>query len=281
MIRRNRQAHPSIGHTDAMIVADLHVHTTASDGWFTLSTLVKTAAAADIEAVAVTDHDLPHPDLKQPVTSMEGVTVIHGIELRVEADGTGRFDILGFGLSETPSLRHLVDDIQSDRTRRAAVMVDLVEDVTGVSIEVPIGPGVGRPHIARAIADHPDLNYSFQGAFDHLIGADGPCYVARSVPSYEHGVEVLRNACRLVGLAHPLRYRNPPAVIERTTDLDIIERWYPYRTDVDQSVVSRTIQTHDLLPTGGSDAHDDQLGRAGLSRPAFDRFCDRFNQATE
>lgn len=264
-----------------MVVADLHVHTTASDGWFTLSTLATAAAMANLEAVAVTDHDLPHPDLDEPVTSIDGVTVIHGIELRVEADGIGRFDILGYGLRETPSLRQLVDAVQTDRTRRAAVMVDLVEDVTGIPIEVSIGPGVGRPHIARAIAEHPGLKYSFQGAFDHLIGADGPCYVSRSVPSYERGVEVLRSACRLVGLAHPLRYRDPRAIIQRSTDLDTIERWYPYRTEVDQSLVSRTIEKHGLLPTGGSDAHDDHLGQAGLSRTAFDRFFDCFTNVDD
>ena len=72
-----------------MVVADLHVHTTNSDGSLTLSTLADAAGAARIDAVAVTDHDRLHPDLRTPVATLKGLTVVHGIELQAVVVGDG------------------------------------------------------------------------------------------------------------------------------------------------------------------------------------------------
>jgi Predicted metal-dependent phosphoesterases (PHP family) len=78
--------------------ADLHVHTTASDGTLTVPELPAAARRAGVEWVAVTDHDRVHPDLDAPVTDRDGVHIIRGIELRVETDRQ-RLDLLGYGVS--------------------------------------------------------------------------------------------------------------------------------------------------------------------------------------
>ena len=56
-----------------MVVADLHVHTTNSDGSLTLETLPDAADAAGVSTVAVTDHDRLHPGLSTPVATVGGV----------------------------------------------------------------------------------------------------------------------------------------------------------------------------------------------------------------
>lgn len=252
-----------------MTVADLHVHTTNSDGRLTLGTLVPAAARADLAAVAVTDHDRLHPELDSPVTTLDGITVIHGIELRVTTD-TERIDLLGFGAERTADLVDLVDRLQTDRIERARAIVECVQDRLGVDLDVAFEPGVGRPHIARAIADsEADLGYG--DAFDRLIGDDCPCYVPRDIPSFEAGRAVLSEACGVVGLAHPFRYDDPDAALERATTLDAVELHYPYGSDVDVAPAARVATSHGLLVTGGSDAHDETLGRAGLDGEAFGR----------
>jgi len=261
------------------VVADLHVHTTNSDGSLTLEALPAAARRASLEAVAVTDHDRFHPALDAPVSTRDGLTVIHGIELRVEA-GDQRVDLLGYGLDPTPALRDEVERLQSDRVERGTAIVECVEERLGVDLGVEPTEGFGRPHVARAIADHADAPYDVQGAFDDLIGDGRPCYVARDVPSFERGRELLAESCAFVGLAHPLRYDDPAAALELTRHLDAVERWYPYgRQDedspddvaaVDQTAVDRAIAEYDLLATGGSDAHDDHLGRAGVGREAYE-----------
>ena len=266
------------------VVADLHVHTTNSDGVLTLDALPAAARLAGLDAVAVTDHDRFHPDLDMPVSTRDGLTVIHGIELRVEA-GPQRVDLLGYGVEPTVALRDEVDRLQRDRIERGAAIVERVEARLGVDLDLQPREGLGRPHVARAIADHPDAPYDFQGAFDHLIGDGRPCYVARDVPSFERGRALLAESCAFVGLAHPLRYDDPAAALELTAELDAVERWYPYgRSEetaaddgesVDEALVDCAMAEYDLLPTGGSDAHDDRLGLAGLDSDAYQRVRER------
>jgi len=259
-----------------MIVADLHVHTTRSDGTLPPDAVSDAARASELEAVAVTDHDRL-PPLDAPVVERDGVTVIAGIELRVTA-GDQQLDLLGYGVDPTPALRAETERLQRDRIERAQKIVDCVEDRLGVNLDLDVHPGVGRPHIAQAVADSHD-HYTVQDAFDQLIGTDQPCYVARDLPTFERGRELLDDAAALVGLAHPLRYDDPAAALAHAGSLDAIEREYPYERAVDRTPVDDAIEAHDLLATGGSDAHGETLGIAGLGRATSERFCTALDAA--
>lgn len=253
-----------------MVVADLHVHTTNSDGTLTLGDLPAAANRAGVAVVAVTDHDRLHPEIGAPVDRIEDLTVVHGIELRVEADDQ-RVDLLGYGASRTDALDREIARIQDDRIERGRAILACIEDRLGVAIDVPARPGIGRPHIARGVADHPETSYDYQDVFDRLIGVDGPCYVAREVPSFDRGRDLLAEACGIVALAHPMRYDDPPTALARCTHLDAVELHYPYDGDVDRRPVERAIEAHDLVVTGGSDAHGDEIGRTGLSGEEYRR----------
>jgi len=259
-----------------MVYADLHVHTRLSDGTLTLETIPDAAEAAGVEVVGVTDHDRFHPDLDGPVVERDGITLIHGIELRVEATG-GRVDLLGYGLERTDGLQAEVERIQRDRRERGRAIVECVEDRLGVDLDVAIREGLGRPHVARAIEDHPDTGLDYDEAFEELIGNDGPCFVGRDVPSFEHGRSLLAEACEIVGLAHPFRYADPEWALSLTADLDAVERYYPYNRPVEESLVDDAVREHDLLVTGGSDAHGRTLGAAGLSAAEYDSIAGRLD----
>ena len=247
---RKRRGFHARAPTEGMVVADLHAHTTNSDGTLTLETLADAAETAGVDVVAVTDHDRLHPELATPVATVDGLTVVHGIELRVDA-GDERVDLLGYGARRTDDLEALAEHLQADRIERGRRIIRRVEE--RLDVELPVEPrqGIGRPHIARAVAEATD--YDTREVFEELIGSDCPCYVARDIPDFEAGVEVLREACGLVSLAHPYRYDDPAAALELCADLDAVERY-------------------DLLVTGGSDAHDETLGVAGLDRDDYRRF---------
>jgi hypothetical protein len=258
-------------------VADLHLHTTASDGVLTVPQLPAAARAGGVDTVAVTDHDCVHPALDAPVTVHDGVTVIRGIELRVDAGGQ-KVDLLGYAVESTPELRDELARIQENRQERARKIRDCVERRLGVTLDLDVREGVGRPHIARSI-EASEADYDYQAAFDRLIGDDGPCYVAREVTAFERGVELLSDACAVVGLAHPFRYADLDAALALTEELDAVERYYPYGRPVDTDRLDAVVASNDLLTTGGSDAHDEVLGRAGPPRDAFDRFAARLPRA--
>ena len=273
---------------DGELTADLHVHTTVSDGELELEAVPAAARDAGISWVGITDHDRLHPELSAPIEQRGNVRIVRGIELRVEVDpdrlGEGesdtarpgepfRVDLLGYGVEPTAELRSELDRIQEDRIERGREIVRRVEAELGVGLDVPIERGVGRPHVARAIAES-DAPLDYEGAFGELIGDDGPCFVARNVPSFERGVELLREAGRLVGLAHPLRYDDPGAALKLAGKLDAVEVYYPYGDGVDPdgegaAAVEDARQRHGLLATGGSDAHGTVLGAAGLDAAAF------------
>lgn len=288
---------PKVLHAAApptpMVYADLHVHTTNSDGELTLDTLPAAADAAGVSVVAITDHDRLHPDLHQPVTDLDDLagcrdvsdndlTIVHSIELRVEAT-TQRVDLLGYGVTRTDALTAEIERLQRDRIERGRRIIENVEDVLDIDLPLESREGIGRPHIARAVVDHPDTDYTDIGqVFDGLIGDGDPCFVARDVPDFARGRELLTDACGLVGLAHPLRYDDPEAALDLTADLDAVERFYPYDRPVGRTptgdgpaLVDAAIRDHDLIPTGGSDAHDTELGNAGLTQPQYEAVARR------
>ncbi|WP_129114190.1 PHP domain-containing protein [Halegenticoccus tardaugens] len=259
--------------TDPPPVADLHVHTTASDGRLTLSEVPAAARTAGIDSVAITDHDRVHPGLDAPVRRLDGVTVVRGIELRVDAGerGAGEVDLLGYGVRRTAALATELDRIQRNRVERGREIVARVEAHLGVDLDVEAREGIGRPHVARAV-EASDAPYDYQDAFDDLIGDDGPCYVPRRIPSFERGVKLLSEACSVVSLAHPFRYADPDAALALTAHLDAVERYYPYERPVDPGPIDAIIEEHGLLATGGSDAHGRTLGLAGPPADAFEAF---------
>lgn len=258
---------------DPALVADLHVHTTVSDGTLTVDEVPPTAREAGLDWVAVTDHDRVHPGLDAPVVERDGVRIVRGIELRVDA-GFERVDLLGYAVEHTEALDAEVDRLQADRRERGAAILRCVEDRLGVDLGVEPRPGIGRPHIARAI-EASSAPYDYADAFEELLGNGGPCYVAREVTDLDRGVDLLRESCAFVGLAHPFRYDDVDAVLEIARDLDAIERFYPYGRRVGTDRIDRLVSSADLLATGGSDAHGRSLGSAGLTAAAFEPVRER------
>ena len=255
------------------IVADLHAHTTVSDGTMTAAEVPAAAHEADLDWVAITDHDRIHPDLDAPVVELDGVRIVRGIELRVDA-GFERLDLLGYAVEHTPELDDEIARLQTDRQQRGAAILDRVEDRLEIDLAVEPRPGLGRPHIARAI-EASSAPYDYADAFDELIGNDGPCYVARDVTGLERGIDLLRDACAVVGLAHPFRYDDVDVALDVARELDAVERFYPYGRVVDDERVERVAAEADLLLTGGSDAHDRALAETGLTAEAFEPVRER------
>jgi predicted metal-dependent phosphoesterase TrpH len=245
--------------------ADLHVHTTASDGTLTLDEVPAAAQTGGVDLVAITDHDRVHPGLSAPVTQVDGVTILRGIELRVDARGQ-RIDLLGYGVKKTQALENLIEEIQQNRIERGRRMISAVESELNTALDVTIEEGFGRPAVARAI-DESTAPYDYSQAFEDLIGHGCPCYLKREVPSFADAISILRSSCAFVGLAHPFRYPDVDAAIQCATKLDAIERYYNYRpqnaSKNDPGRIETVADANNLSMLGGSDAHSRTLGVAG------------------
>jgi hypothetical protein len=65
--------------------ADLHVHTTASDGTYTPAQVVDLARRTGLAALAITDHDtLTGVASAQEMAAGSGLTIIPGVEITAE-----------------------------------------------------------------------------------------------------------------------------------------------------------------------------------------------------
>ena len=250
-------------------VADLHIHTTASDGLLSVPELPTVAANAGLHTVAVTDHDRLCPTLEDPIQTIDGITVIRGIELKVAPASAPELDLLAYAVRETTALSSLLEEIQADRKARGRRMIALVENHLDITLDITIRTGIGRPHIARAVAAHAAVDLDETDVFRELIGDSGPCYVERTVPSLERAVAILDEACPVIAVAHPLRATDPDAALDIARRVGAVERWYAYRHPVDETPVIAAIEENDLLATGGSDAHGRTLGTAGVPRDDF------------
>ena len=259
------------------VVADLHIHTTVSDGILEITEIPELAKTQGLSAVGITDHDRIHPWFDDPVAEESGVLLIRGIELRVEREDGTRFDILGYAIEETEALTDLLEQIQEARIERGKEMIALLEDRLDIVLDVSVGPGFGRPHMARAVAEHPETDYTELDVFRELIGNGKPCYVSRWVPAIDHGIEILEEAAAVLSVAHPLRYDDVDGAISLAKRVGGIERWYPYEQEVSLDPIDVAIEEEDLIPTGGSDAHDTEIGTTGVPAEAFAHLIDSGN----
>jgi predicted metal-dependent phosphoesterase TrpH len=247
-----------------LLVIDLHLHTTASDGRLTPGELVDRARAAGVAVLAVTDHDTMASF--QEVRARGGV---HGVEtlpgIEVTAVDRGRdVHVLGYFLDpDDPELIAFLArqrQIRVDRVRRmAARLAELgapidAEALLGEAARQP-GRSIGRPQVARALQRAGHVADT-QEAFDRYLAGDAPAFVARPGSPPEDVVAIIHRAGGLGSLAHPGRTR----VDHRLGDLaraglDALEVYHP---DHDAAAVERYARTAGelgLLVTGGSDFH--------------------------
>lgn len=254
------------------VSADLHVHTRRSDGAVDVADLPARAAAAGLDAVAITDHDRL-PPAEGPRGRVDGVEVIPGIELRVEQASGQRVDLLAYGLERTDALATRLEALQRNRIERAARMVGRLEATLEVAIDLDLERGVGRPHVAEAAAAASGL--STETLFAEYIGDDGPCYVSRDIPGFEEGRGLLTDAAELVVLAHPFRYDDVEDALAAAEHLDGVEYWYPYGRTVDTDRLDVHLERAGGIATGGSDAHTaSAIGTCGVDADAFEAVAD-------
>jgi 3',5'-nucleoside bisphosphate phosphatase len=140
--------------------ADLHTHSTASDGTLAPGELVRAAAAAGLTTVALTDHDTTSGWAAAATARPAGLTLIPGAELSCRWYGVDPgipLHLLGYLFDPAePVLVAELARVRLAREQRAERMVDLLR-ADGIDVSWPDvladarGGTVGRPHLARAL----------------------------------------------------------------------------------------------------------------------------------
>lgn len=241
--------------------ADLHTHTTASDGLRTPGELVAEARAAGLAAIGLTDHDTVEGIAEAAAVAGAGLQVIPGIELSATA-GRSQAHILGYFVDPTSdALLTALADFRcqrEERMRRFAVrLTELGLPVTFEEIVAESGDGsVGRPHLARVMIRRGYVT-DIAEAFERYLAYGRPGYVEKDDITPEACVALIGQAGGVAVLAHPFSAGDPELVAGRlkAAGLAGLEVEYGAYDEERRAALRAIAERHGLIATGGSDYH--------------------------
>ena len=205
----------------ASVRADLHVHSNASDGTDSPAEVMRRAALAGLDAVALTDHDTVagHAQARQALP--DALTLVPGMELSCRLDGHSLHLLAYLFDPGQPELAEQTQRIRDDRERRARAMVprliDLGVAITWDQVAAIAGTGVvGRPHIARAMVASGAIAEPDQAFTRDWIGEGGRAYVDRYALDPVRAIGLVRAAGGVTVLAHPRASRDSSSPTSRS-----------------------------------------------------------------
>ncbi len=255
------------------MIADLHMHSTSSDGVLSPIELTHFAASRGVTVMAVTDHDT-FDGIDQLRGVETPIPVLPGIELSM-ADMHG-LHLLGYGTAAAPELRKVVQGLAEKRLTRAARMVEKLCSL-GFALDyaalcAACGGTVGRPHIARAMAAAGYVR-DVKEAFARYIGDDGPAYVPNERLTMAEALPLLRRNGFVPVLAHPAELERDDMTLRtllkawKEQGLMGVEVYHPSWGLRSYPALDAAVRQADLLVTGGSDYHcdDDRHGQPGCT----------------
>ena len=256
---------------------DLHVHSTASDGTFSPSELVRYALSKGLSAFALTDHDSV-AGLDEALEAANGTSleVIKGIEFSTVWQSK---DIHIVGLDIDPKhpdfKTHLEQFLSSRDTRNVRMIKKMQKDSIGISMEQMqerFGDTVlTRAHIARFLMEHGYVAQMSE-AFDRYLSPGCPYYIEREKITPQMSVSLITSTGGIPVLAHPMLYHLSDAQLKelilalKPLGLMGIEAVYSTYSEEETAYVRNLAYETDLCLSGGSDFH-------GANKPGLDLGC--------
>jgi len=247
---------------------DLHAHSNASDGTDAPAELMRAAAAAGLDVVAITDHDTTRGWAEAAAALPAGMQLVRGAEISCAWDGIS-LHLLAYLFD--PGHEPLAAEMAAamdDRVPRAKAMVQKLADAGHpitwdlVLAQLPDGATVGRPHIADTLVDL-GVVADRNEAFVALLHDEGPFFVSHYYVDAVRAVRLVRAAGGVPVFAHPAATKRGATVGDDAIQamaaaglagLEIDHRDNPPESRGRLHGLARDL---DLLVTGASDYHGD------------------------
>lgn len=193
--------------------ADLHCHTTFSDGSATPDEILALAIEKGFKGVSITDHDnvSAYQGLEEKAKRLQ-LELITGVEFSCGHKGSS-VHILGYAFQiDAPPLVKLIEHHKSRRAERnRAILANLAKKqmaVTEEEIQALGGAVIGRPHIAQVMVQKGYVG-SVQEAFRKYLGEGRACYAPGTAVSVEESIAVIQASGGKAVIAHPHLVENP------------------------------------------------------------------------
>ena len=261
--------------------ADLHIHSTFSDGALSPEAVLTLARSRNINALSITDHDHTGalPQAVELGRAMD-IEVIPGIELSVTVQGW-EVHLLGYFIDPShEELQSFLARIRSDRIRRAERIVQKLN-----ALNLPLRAenvleragtaAVGRPHIANALVNEGHVG-SYAEAFVRYLTPGKPAYVEKTPVSPREAIRIVAGAGGLTFIAHPGSSLDSEVLLGLIHEgVDGIEVVHPSHTPALVRYYRDLVAHYFLLTSGGSDFHGgrrndlDALGKYTIPQTAL------------
>lgn len=252
--------------------ADLHIHSTASDGKAEPADLIQLACQQGLSTVALTDHDTIAGYEEARRTGEElGIRVLSGVEITTDFEGR-ECHMLAYCFDvDDVSFNKLLKSHKKARVDRARWIIGelskqgLELDIDEVRAEAGFG-NVGRPHIASILIKKGYVGTAREAFMRYLSDQQlGPIHNeyrdCRSV------IQEIKKAGGAAILAHPgLLYSEHDLHKFIEAGIDGIEYVHPSHNFELQDQYRHLAEKEMLLMTGGSDYHGpaDDTTRLGV-----------------
>jgi predicted metal-dependent phosphoesterase TrpH len=241
--------------------ADLHVHTSFSDGTFSPAEVVRHANKIGLAAIAITDHDSVDgigPSLEAAKgTDLE---IIPAIEFTTEADGH-EVHVLGYFI-DYPQ-KWLVRELKNLLQLRQKRMQKMLKRLSGFGISISMddvkgiaGKGsLGRLHLALVLLKKGHVS-SLQEAFSRFLGNGKPCYVRGDRINPVKAISMIAKLGGVSVLAHPHTLEMDDLIpVFVKAGLKGIEAYHTDHSPAAVQKYEKMAEEFGLLITGGSDCH--------------------------
>jgi predicted metal-dependent phosphoesterase TrpH len=277
---------------------DLQSHSLHSDGHLPAAEVVRRAAAAGVELLALSDHDtVDGVDEALAVAAECGIRLVPATEL---SSIDGEYDdlhVLGYRIDHhDPVLLARLEEFRADRDARAGRMTMALREI-GFEVDESMlaqrraaGKPTGRPHLAQAVIGHPanaqrlhDEGRDDVSPFIEAYLIPGrPGFRGRTMPTVQEAIGVIHDAGGLAIWAHPFWDLDADdevtGAVERFAGfgLDGVEAFYVTHTREQTQHVADLCAARGLLTTGSSDFHgpDHRLFSRFRAFQLFDREAD-------
>lgn len=271
---------------------DFHVHSTASDGTCSPSSLAEIAKG--YAALALTDHDNMDGIAEcRDACAKAGVPFVAGVELSIEpGEGFDKFHLLALGVDpENAAFKAFLLRILDGRNARNEQIIANFRRM-GIGMEgieaYSHGDVLARPHFAKWLMDHGYAS-SVMEAFNNYLLPDSPketrCYEERWHPSQSDAFSAIHGAGGLCVMAHPKYWRRRWKVTGpefadaerelarlKEAGLDGVEALYQANTPEENAEFTRMAKKLGFLLSAGSDFHGSNKPRISLGMTVSDAF---------
>jgi predicted metal-dependent phosphoesterase TrpH len=260
------------------INADLHCHSTISDGTMSPAAVAARAHAGGVEYWALTDHDeVAGQAVAREAAESLGMHFVPGVEISVTWAGQTVHIV---GLQIDPACQELIDGLAQTRSGRARRARDMADALAKVGIEgayegalrhVGNPDLISRTHFARWLVDE-GVCESIGDVFREYLSEGRPGYVGHRWATLAEAIRWIRAAGGIAVMAHPGRYDytdvQHDALFDEFTQLGggAVEVVTGSHTPDQYRRYADVARRYGLLASRGSDFHGPGEGRVELGK---------------